>query len=146
VDGIVMVGAQGGRRIDVGTQTLRVLSEGTDVHDVAVVDTLLPPGAGSGRHVHYGHEESFFVVEGSIRLEVDGDIVDAGPGCYAHAAQGQVHAFANVGTQPARMLAIYAPASALAYLDELARIVAADGSVDADALASFYRRFASAAG
>jgi quercetin dioxygenase-like cupin family protein len=142
----VIVDGHGGRRITVGTQLLRVLSEGTDVHDVAVVDTLLPPGAGSGRHVHHGHEESFYVLEGTIRLEVDGHVLEAGPGGYAHAGRGEVHAFANLGDANARMLAIYAPASAVRYLDELATIVDADGSVDAGALTAFYERFESAAG
>lgn len=142
----MIVGADDGRLIVLGTQQLRVLSEGSDVHDVAVVDTRLPPGSGSGRHVHHGHEESFFVISGTVRLELDGEVVDAGPGGFVLARRGQVHAFSNPGPTEARMLAIYAPASAVAYLDDLAEIVGADGTVDAEELAAFYRRFASAGG
>lgn len=137
----MIVGPGDGRSLRLGDQELRILSEGTAVHDVAVVDTYLPPGSGSGRHVHHGHEESFFVLEGTIRIEADDRIVDAGPGAMVLAERGVAHSFANVSAEPARMLAIYAPASAVAYLDELAAIVDADGSVDAEELADFYRRF-----
>jgi hypothetical protein len=44
------------------------------------------------------------------------------------------------------MLAMYAPAAAAAYLDDLATIVGADGSVDADDLSAFYGRHRSGAG
>lgn len=142
----MIVGAGSGRRLALGNQALQVVSEGTAVHDVAIVDTRLPPGAGSGRHVHHGHEEAFYVLAGTIRVEVDGEVVDAGPGDFALAERGQVHSFANVGTEEARMLAIYAPASAVSYLDELAGIVGADGRVDAAELRAFYARFDSAAG
>jgi quercetin dioxygenase-like cupin family protein len=142
----VIVGNGTGRLLALGTQQLRIVSEGTEVHDVAIVDTRLPPGSGSGRHVHHGHEEAFYVLEGTIRIEVDGEIVDAVAGDLALARRGQVHSFANQGTSDARMLAMYTPASSLAYLDELAAIVQPDGSVDQDELRAFYDRFDSAAG
>ncbi|MCU1459755.1 MAG: cupin 2 protein [Actinomycetia bacterium] len=142
----MILGPGDGRSLTLGTQALRILSEGTGVHDVAIVDTVLPPGSGSGRHVHHGHEEAFFVIEGTVRLEVDGREVDAGPGGFALAQRGQVHAFSNESDTDARMLAVYAPASAVGYLDELAEIVRSDGTVDAGELAAFYERFDSAAG
>lgn len=142
----MIVGTGDGRAITLGTQRLRVLSEGTPLHDVAVVDTELPPGSGSGRHVHHGHEEAFFVLEGTIHLELDGTEVDAGPGAFLLAERGQVHAFSNRTSARARMLALYAPGAAVAYLDELATIVAPDGSVAGDELTAFYERHRSAAG
>jgi len=142
----MILGPEDGRVLNVGTQVLRVLSEGTELHDVAVVDTVLPPGAGSGRHVHRSHEEAFFVVEGTIRFELDDDVVDVGPGGFALAPRGRSHAFSNTGSTPARMLALYCPARAISYLDELAGIVARDGTVDPQAMEAFYERFDSAAG
>jgi quercetin dioxygenase-like cupin family protein len=142
----MIAGPADARTIALGPQQLRVLSSGTQGHDVAVVDTSLPPGSGSGRHVHNSHEEAFFVIEGTVHLELAGAEVDAGPGSFLLAERGQVHAFSNRTAEPARMLAIYAPASALAYLDDLATVVHPDGSVDGDELSAFYARHDSAAG
>lgn len=133
----------GGRTIHLGEQLLRVISPGTPGHDVAVVDTLLPAGAGAPRHVHHDHEEAFLVLEGRVRLELDDAVVDAGPGTLALAERGQVHAFTNVGPGDARMLALYSPAASLGYLDELAALLAASPA-DRRAMQAFYARWSSA--
>lgn len=140
----MILGPDDGRKLTLGTQALRFLSEGTAGHDVAVVDTVLPPGSGSGRHVHHEHEEAFFIIEGTVRLELDETVIDAGPGSFALAERGHVHAFSNVGPTDARMLALYSPAAAgTGYLAALAAIVTPQGQVDADDLTAFYRQFAS---
>lgn len=138
---IVVPGA--GRTIHLGDQVLRVVSAGTPGHDVAVVDTLLPPGAGAPRHVHHDHEEAFYVLDGTVRLELDGATLDAGPGTLALAERGQVHGFTNVGDADARMLALYSPAASLGYLDDLAALLAA-GPTSHETMQAFYDRWSSA--
>ena len=134
------------RKIILGDQIATVLSSGTPDHDVAIVDTMLPAGAGAPRHVHYNHDESFYVLEGTVEVELDDTRGIVGPGGFLFAAKGHVHAFKNVGDGEARLLAVYGPARALAYLDELSAVLGADGGVTADAMADFYERFDSAAG
>lgn len=134
--------ADAGRIIQLGDQIARVLSSGTPGHDVAVVDTLLPPGASAPRHVHHDHEEAFYVVEGRMHLQLDDEVSESGPGGFVLAQRGQVHAFSNPGPGDARVLAMYSPASALAYLDDLAAVLAA--GADPDEMAAFYRRHGSA--
>jgi quercetin dioxygenase-like cupin family protein len=142
----VIVGPEDGRRIALGVQALRVLSEGTAGLDVAIVDTTLPPGSGAPRHVHHDHEEAFFVIDGTVRIRLDGEEVVSGPGGIVVAERGQVHAFTNVGEGPARLLALYSPASRVTYLDDLAEILDAPGGFDQAAMDAFYERYASGPG
>jgi quercetin dioxygenase-like cupin family protein len=133
--------ARGPRVIHLGDQVGTVLSAGTPTHDVAIVDTLLPPGAGAPVHRHHDHEEAFYVVSGTVEVEVDGQRSVTGTGGFILATRGVAHGFRNVGEGDARLLAMYAPASALAYLDDLAAVLAGGGG--ADAMAAFYARHAS---
>ncbi|MGE0880728.1 MAG: cupin domain-containing protein [Acidimicrobiia bacterium] len=132
--------------IRLGTQVGTVLSTGTPDHDVAVVDTLLPPGAGAPRHVHFDHDELFYVVAGEVEVHLDGHTQVATTGGFIFAGKGMVHAFKNKSAEDARLLAIYGPASTIAYLRELSKIIDDDGSVDAGEMSEFYVRFNSASG
>ena len=134
------------RKIILGDQIATVLSSGTADHDVAIVDTVLPAGAGAPRHVHFNHDESFYVIDGTVEVELDGALSVVGTGGFLFAGKGHVHAFKNVGDGDARLLAVYGPARALAYLDELSAVLGADHGGSAEAMAEFYERFDSAAG
>ena len=132
--------------IRLGDQVGTVLSTGTPDHDVAIVDTLLPPGAGAPRHIHHDNDELFYVIAGEVEVHLDGHTQMATTGGFIFAGKGKVHAFKNKSDKDARMLAIYGPASTIAYLRELSKIVDGDGSVDPDEMAEFYVRFNSASG
>ena len=70
---------------------------------VAVFEEIVAPGAGPPRHTHRGQLEVFHVLEGTIRFEVAGETFERGPGAAAAVPAGAVHAFKNVGGQPARI-------------------------------------------
>jgi homogentisate 1,2-dioxygenase len=56
-------------------------------------------------HVQVDEDEAFYVLDGEIELEVDGDVVTATPGTFAFVARGAAHRF-RVLTETARMLVI----------------------------------------
>ena len=56
-------------------------------------------------HVQHDEEEAFYVLDGEIEFEVDGDVVRAVPGSFALVPRGAVHTF-RVLTETARMLVI----------------------------------------
>ena len=64
---------------------------------------------GAGTHVHLGHADCFYVLEGELELRVDGDVVRAGPGTSVVVPPGVEHAFTSVGR--ARFLNVHAPES-----------------------------------
>jgi uncharacterized cupin superfamily protein len=56
-------------------------------------------------HVQMDEEEAFYILEGEIEFEVDGQVALATPGTFAFVARGAAHTF-RVLTDTARMLVI----------------------------------------
>ncbi len=56
-------------------------------------------------HVQLDEDEAFYVVDGVVEFEVDGQVVTATPGTFAFVARGSAHTF-RVQTPTARMLVI----------------------------------------
>jgi mannose-6-phosphate isomerase-like protein (cupin superfamily) len=91
------------------------------IGSLAVLDTTIAPGfPGPVRHVHESTVDSFFVLDGTLTLELDGRAVEASPGTYAMVPPGNVHTFSNPGDAPVRFLNIMAPGGLEAYLREVA--------------------------
>jgi quercetin dioxygenase-like cupin family protein len=64
------------------------------------------PGTGPRRHKHpYG--EIFIIIEGTVRLEADGEVVEATPEDICVVPSGVPHAFTNVGTTRAKMVNVH---------------------------------------
>src|SRR6059058_1656041 len=78
----------------------------SDRHAVQVLVDFVPGGA-VGKHTHPG-EELGYVVEGTLRLQVDGQpprTLNAGDAFFVEA--GKVHDGKNIGSGPAKVLATY---------------------------------------
>jgi mannose-6-phosphate isomerase-like protein (cupin superfamily) len=83
--------------------------------------------AGSGRSTHYHKtiSESFFVLNGTIRLYDGNEWVAATAGDYLYVAPGGEHGFSNESGAAASMLVLFAPGNPREkYFEELADIVA----------------------
>lgn len=70
----------------------------------------MTPGAGGpGAHYHKTFSESFYVLDGTVRL-FDGERwVDAVRGDYLYVPENGIHAFRNDSDEPASMLILFAP-------------------------------------
>src|ERR1700726_4381073 len=80
------------------------------------------PG-GADPHFHKTFSESFYVMEGTVRLFNGEGWIDAVKGDFLYVPQGGIHAFANESGAPARMLILFAPAPPHEeYFQELAYI------------------------
>ena len=64
----------------------------------------------SERHVHHGQDETFFFLEGSFDVEIDGVLYRMEPGDVGFVPREAVHAFKNVGTTKGRIRYIFSPA------------------------------------
>jgi quercetin dioxygenase-like cupin family protein len=137
----VIVGPGEGRTFTIGPQVARVKAEGEG--GPAVVETRLPPKAGAPRHRHHDHDETFYVLAGTLEVDVDGTRRVLGPGGLARAPRGTAHGFRNPGPGDALVLALYDPSPSLAYLEQLGDALAAGEDARRDAaLADLYARFA----
>ena len=69
---------------------------------------LEPAFGGPDAHSHDDHTDSFYVLEGEVELQLDGERVVAGPGAFVAATPGVVHTFTS-GPRGARLLNVHAP-------------------------------------
>lgn len=70
---------------------------------------MAPQAGGTGAHFHKTFSESFFVLDGTVRLYNGSEWVDARKGDFLYVPEGGVHAFRNDGDEPASMLILFAP-------------------------------------
>ncbi|MDQ3927252.1 MAG: cupin domain-containing protein, partial [Actinomycetota bacterium] len=75
----IILGPGEGRTI--GGITLKATAEETG-GSIGVLEATSPPGAGPPRHVHYGCDELFYVLEGQFLFLVGERQVSAPPGTF----------------------------------------------------------------
>ena len=71
----------------------------------SLTEHLVTAASNPPLHVQTDEDEAFYVLDGQIELEVDDQVVIAGPGTFAFVARGSEHLF-RVLTPTARMLVI----------------------------------------
>jgi quercetin dioxygenase-like cupin family protein len=93
----------------------------------AVFEGHTAPLQGPPLHRHPDHDESWFILEGEYRFEVNGREIRARAGDTVFAPRGSVHTFQNVGTGPGRTLTTVVPGGVDIFFEEL-EIVAPRGT------------------
>ena len=71
----------------------------------SLTDHLVTAASNPPMHVQVDEDEAFYIVDGEVEFEVEGDVVVATPGSFAFVARGAEHCF-RVLTPTARMLVI----------------------------------------
>ena len=133
------------------TEPNLVYPSGNRVHYLATTATtdglfglyrweMRPEPSGPGPHFHRTLAESFFVLDGTIRIFDGTRWADTGPGDFVHVPIGGIHGFRNDSGQPAAMLIHFAPgAPREGYFEGLAAW-ARDGRPTEAEAADFYLR------
>jgi mannose-6-phosphate isomerase-like protein (cupin superfamily) len=67
------------------------------------------PVTGPGPHFHRSISESFFILDGTVRLYNGTTWVDASKGDFLFVPEGGIHGFRNESGEPASMLILFAP-------------------------------------
>jgi glyoxylate utilization-related uncharacterized protein len=75
------------------------------------------PGEGPPLHAHAAEDEAWYVIEGALRFELDGEIVDAPAGSFVYVPRGAPHCLQNPGERPARLLVIFTPSGMERFFD-----------------------------
>lgn len=83
-----------------------------------IMEALVPPEGGPPPHIHHREQESFYVLEGAIDIQMGGKIVQATSGDFVHIPCGTVHSFRNTGSDTARMLLIFSPGGIERFFEE----------------------------
>ena len=86
--------------------------------------TMAPQAGGPEAHFHKTFSESFYIVEGTVRLFNGDKWVDTSAGDFLYVPQGGLHAFRNESDARAQMLILFAPAPPREnYFRELAELI-----------------------
>ncbi|GLZ42437.1 cupin domain-containing protein [Actinokineospora sp. NBRC 105648] len=102
---------------------------------------MAPQAGGPAPHFHKTFSESFYVLEGTVRL-FDGERwVSATPGDFLYVPEGGVHAFGNESDEPASMLMVFAPGPAREeYFLELAELAESGRELTPQEWTAFYAK------
>ena len=100
----ILLGPGEGRTI--GGITLKATGEETG-GSIGFIEATTPPGYGPPRHIHYGCDELFYVLEGQFLFLVGERQVSGSPGTFVFIPRGTVHAAKVIGTEPGKVLAAY---------------------------------------
>ena len=110
----LMLGPQDHRSnepLDVPGEPGLVKLDGGDTDNaVAVVHLTVPKLSGPPLHRHSREDEWFYVLDGEIVVQVDGQRFTAGAGSSAFAPRGTAHAFQNFRDETAHLLVMVTPA------------------------------------
>ncbi|WP_086662415.1 cupin domain-containing protein [Lentzea kentuckyensis] len=114
---------------------------GNGIHYLATTETtrgefglyrvaMKPRAGGPSTHFHRTISESFFILDGTLRLFNGDKWVDAEAGDFLHVPQGGLHAFRNDSDAPVDMLLLFTPgAPREEYFEMVAKV--AEGDLDA---------------
>ena len=83
-----------------------------------LVEITAPPGLEAPLHVHYTEDEGFYVLEGSVTIEVGDATVELGPGQHALGPRDIPHRF-TVGPDGAHMIWVLTPSGFEDFVDEV---------------------------
>lgn len=100
-----------GETVAVAGDRYRFLAVGGETdRTYMILEAEVPPGGGPPLHTHSREEEGFYVLEGEMTFEADGETLTAGPGTFLNLAKGSRHRFENRTSEAVRMLIFCAPA------------------------------------
>jgi quercetin dioxygenase-like cupin family protein len=110
--------------------TLKALGPDTEGAYSCFEFTMSPGVASPPLHVHRGHAEACYVLEGEVHFQVDDEIVFGTPGSFVLAPKGVPHTFWNPAARAARMLWIYSPPGYERTFEEMAERVSAGATAE----------------
>ena len=91
--------------------TLKILLSSSDTNGLqAVFEDIVEPGLGPGRHIHHKQDETFFFLEGTFDVEIDGQNYNMSAGDTAFIPKGTIHGWKNIGDGIGRLRYIFSPA------------------------------------
>jgi mannose-6-phosphate isomerase-like protein (cupin superfamily) len=131
VESYLVLQRDGGERLKfLGDSTMRVKIDGDDTDNaLTFYEYVSEPGVtGPPQHIHHGHDETFYIVEGTYEFTFGSEQVIAEAGAFLYVPRGLPHTFRNVGGALGRIVGTFAPARFAEYFRELAAIIERTGS------------------
>ena len=140
--GGTVLGPGEGRAFEIGTTNslFKATREATAGFFSLSESTIQPETSGPPLHFHRELLDSFYVLEGTLTVQVGNEELDAPPGTYACLPPGVLHTFANRSSEPVRFLNLNLPGGWEDYIRDLAAVTPADGPPDRQSLGDVLAR------
>ena len=131
-----------GERLEVGPSTLVLHATSDDTGGTLFLSesTIAPGFPGPPPHTHETLHDMFFVLDGTLTVQLEGETLDAGPGTFVCVPPGTVHTFSNTSDAPVRFLNFNTPGGFESYMRELADALK-DGPVTRDAIGKIASKY-----
>jgi len=94
--------------------------------ELTVFENVIAPGDGPPAHLHEAQDESWYVLDGTLRFMLGSSIQSAPAGSFVFVPRGTVHCFQNVGDGPARILVMFNPAGMEPFFEGFAELDAVE--------------------
>ena len=122
------VAAQEGPSVLVVGDTYRIVIGSEQTRGVyALIDMLIPPKGGPGPHSHATFQETFYIMDGEIKLITKEKVFTATKGSYVNIPfNGPAHRFTNETNEKSHILCFITPAGMEKMFIEIGKPVAAD--------------------
>jgi len=126
-----------------GASTMRLKLDGSRSGAAAVYEYVSEPGVtGPPQHVHHGHDETFYVVDGIFDFAIGSECVTLRRGAFLYVPRGTPHTFRNAGDGLGRIVGTFDPGTFANYFRELAAIIEDTGAVpERERWAELYARY-----
>lgn len=114
-----------GQLIEVAGETItfKAISENTD-GEWALIEFVVPPHfPGPPSHWHQNETEGFYVLAGTLTLQIEDKITQAPAGSFALIPPTVVHTFSNKTDRPVTFLSIMSPGGFEGFIKELAAMM-----------------------
>jgi quercetin dioxygenase-like cupin family protein len=83
-----------------------------------MAEVSVPPGGGNPPHIHHREEETFYLQQGTLTIQVGGKTQVASPGDFICLPRGVAHSFLNTGNGEAKFLLVAVPAGLEKFFQE----------------------------
>jgi len=84
-----------------------------------MAEVSVVPGGGPPPHVHSREDESFYLLQGTLAVQVGEKALNVSTGDFVQMPRGVVHSFKNAGEETARLLMVATPAGLENYFAEI---------------------------
>lgn len=128
IRGPVVVRPGEGERLEFLGGSTMVLKLSDPAESVSFYEyTSEPTVAGAPQHLHHGHDETFYVTQGTYGFRVGDDTVVLAEGGFLSVPAGTPHTFRNVGQTTGRLIGTFSSSNFSNYFRELAEIIRTTG-------------------
>lgn len=128
---IIVLGPGEGRTITMGQNPdhmrLKAGAADTSRHFALLEYHAQPDSPGVPLHLHEGHDEGFYVLEGVLQMQLGQEVLDVQPGGFVFVPRGIAHRFGNPFPEFCRFLATFSPAGFEEFFDQRLRLLEQHG-------------------